>query len=237
MFTHLHNHTVYSLLDGYSKVEDMVLKAKDMGMKSIAITDHGVMYGVIDFYKACKKHNIKPIIGCEVYITDNMREKGGQRYHLILIAKNEEGYRNLCYLVSKSWQDGFYIKPRIDFDLLMKHKDGLICLSACLQGEIAHNIMKGKNDEAKDIAKKYKSLFGEDYYLDVKYHKLYEDKEVTSRVIKIGKELNIKVLCTNDSHYINKEDSVVHDLLLAIQQGRDLDDIGRLRFPNNEFYM
>lgn len=237
MFTHLHNHTVYSLLDGYSKVEDMVLKAKDMGMKSIAITDHGVMYGVIDFYKACKKHNIKPIIGCEVYITDNMKEKGGQRYHLILIAKNEEGYRNLCYLVSKSWQDGFYIKPRIDFDLLTKHKDGLICLSACLQGEIAHNIMKGKNDEAKDIAKKYKSLFGEDYYLEVQDHKLYEDKEVTSRVIKIGKELNIKVLCTNDSHYINKEDSVVHDLLLAIQQGRDLDDIGRLRFPNNEFYL
>lgn len=237
MFVHLHNHSTFSLLDGYSRVEDMVLKIKELGMESIAITDHGVMYGVIDFYKACKKHNVKPIIGCEVYITPNMKEKSNERYHLILLAKNSEGYKNLCYLVSKSWQDGFYNKARIDFDLLKDHSDGLVCLSACLQGEVAYNLMQRKYEDAKNIAMKYRNLFGEDYYLEIQDHKLFEDKEVCAGVIKIGSELGIKVVCTNDSHYINREDSIPHDLLLAIQQGRDLDDKTRLRFPNDEFYL
>lgn len=242
-FCHLHVHTEYSLLDGFSRLKWLIPKVKELGMSSCAITDHGSMFGVIDFYKACKKEGIKPIIGCEVYVAarkytdkDPMLDKRSS--HLILLAENNEGYKNLIKIVSDSYVDGFYYKPRTDKEQLRKYYDGIICLSACLNGEIPKALMQRDYEKALELAKEYRDIFGEDnFFLEVQDHKLAEDKEVNAGILKISKELGIPMVATNDSHYVNREDSKNHDVLLCIQMQKILDDPSRMKFPNDEFYI
>ncbi|MBC2578078.1 DNA polymerase III subunit alpha [Peptostreptococcus russellii] len=242
-FCHLHVHTEYSLLDGFSRLKWLIPKVKELGMSSCAITDHGSMFGVIDFYKACKKEGIKPIIGCEVYVAarkytdkDPMLDKRSS--HLILLAENNEGYKNLIKIVSDSYVDGFYYKPRTDKEQLRKYSDGIICLSACLNGEIPKALMQRDYEKALELAKEYRDIFGEDnFFLEVQDHKLAEDKEVNAGILKISKELGIPMVATNDSHYVNREDSKNHDVLLCIQMQKILDDPSRMKFPNDEFYI
>lgn len=242
-FCHLHVHTEYSLLDGFSRLKWLIPKVKELGMSSCAITDHGSMFGVIDFYKACKKEGIKPIIGCEVYVAarkytdkDPMLDKRSS--HLILLAENNEGYKNLIKIVSDSYVDGFYYKPRTDKEQLRKYSDGIICLSACLNGEIPKALMQRNYEKALELAKEYRDIFGEDnFFLEVQDHKLAEDKEVNAGILKISKELGIPMVATNDSHYVNREDSKNHDVLLCIQMQKILDDPSRMKFPNDEFYI
>ena len=242
-FCHLHVHTEYSLLDGFSRLKWLVPKIKELGMTSCAITDHGSMFGVIDFYKACKKEGIKPIIGCEVYVAprtyldkDPMLDKRSS--HLVLLAENNEGYKNLIKIVSDSYVDGFYYKPRTDKEQLRKYSKGIICLSACLNGEIPKALMQRDYEKAVKLAEEYRDIFGEDnFFLEVQDHKLAEDKEVNAGIMKISKELGIPMVATNDSHYVNREDSKNHDVLLCIQMQKVLDDPSRMRFPNDEFYI
>lgn len=249
-FVHLHNHTQYSLLDGFSRIKDMVKKAKDCGMKACAITDHGVMYGAVDFYKECKKQEIKPIIGCEVYVAARSRFdkdpiKDKHRYHLILLAKNEQGYKNLCTIVSKASTEGLYYKPRVDHDLLREYHEGLICLSACLAGEIPKalcpdadsGLVNGDMETAKAIALEYLDIFGEgNYYLEIQDQGIPVEKELNRQIAALGKDLSIPIVATNDVHYTNKEDAEFHDILLCIQMGKTIDEEDRMRFPTNEFY-
>lgn len=242
-FCHLHVHTEYSLLDGFSRLKWLIPKVKELGMSSCAITDHGSMFGVIDFYKACKKEGIKPIIGCEVYVAarkytdkDPMLDKRSS--HLILLAENNEGYKNLIKIVSDSYVDGFYYKPRTDKEQLRKHSEGIICLSACLNGEIPKALMQRDYKKAFELAKEYRDIFGEEnFFLEVQDHKLAEDKEVNAGILKISKELGIPLVATNDSHYVNREDAKNHDVLLCIQMQKILDDPSRMKFPNDEFYI
>ena len=206
-FTHLHVHTGYSLLDGSCKIKEIISRAKELNMTSLAITDHGVMYGVIDFYKEAKANGIKPILGCEVYVSPSSRfekqaKQGDRYYHLILLAKNNEGYENLTKIVSKGFTEGFYYKPRIDFELLQEYHEGIIALSACLAGEIPKLISRGREDDAKKVAKKYKDLFGEgNFYLELQNHGIPEQKFVNQSLVRIGKELDIPLVATNDIHY------------------------------------
>ena len=242
-FVHLHNHTEYSLLDGASKIKPMLQAAAKMKMPALAISDHGNMFGAVDFFFAAMKAGVKPIIGCEVYIAPGSRfEKSGKHgenyYHLMLLCKDEEGYRNLVKLVSAGYLEGFYYKPRIDKDLLAAHAKGLICLSACLKGEVPNLIIKGKVDEAREAAKYYKELFGEgNYYLELQDHKIEDQYKANEELLKFSKELNLPVVATNDCHYIEKVHSKLHDILLCIQTKRNFSDIDRMRFPSNEFYM
>ncbi|MFH0702319.1 MAG: DNA polymerase III subunit alpha [bacterium] len=239
----LHLHTEYSILDGATRISELVAYAKANNMPAVAITDHGVMYGAIEFYKAAKEEGIKPLIGCEVYITDgdiNLKEKTSEKksnYHLVLLVKDKEGYKNLVKLVSKAHLEGFYYKPRINFQLLEKYHKGLICLSGCLSGEVSKNILKKQFDKAKELASNYKKLFGEDYYIEMQDHGLEEQRKVNIELIKIAKELKIELVITNDSHYTKKQDAVCHDILLCLQTGKSKNDPSRLRFPNNEFYI
>ena len=229
-FVHLHNHTEYSLLDGMMKIESMVLKAKEFGMNSLAITDHGNLYGAIEFYQACLLHGIKPIIGSEFYITPYSRlEKSGPRQHLTLLAKSEIGYKNLLKLSSLSFIEGFYYKPRIDRSLLEKYKEGLICLSGCLQGEIPSLIVEGKIKEAENTAKYFQGLFGIDsFFLELQVHGIREEKIVAKALYAMSKSLRIPVVATNDAHYLNREDSEAHDVLLCIGTKSRLTDPGRI---------
>ncbi|MDD3420236.1 MAG: PHP domain-containing protein, partial [Candidatus Gastranaerophilales bacterium] len=237
----LHLHTEYSLLDGAMRIKDLIKFAKQNDMPAVAITDHGVMYGAIEFYCKAKEAGVKPIIGCEVYITDgdiNVKDVNNNKlYHLVLLAKNKTGYKNLVKLVSIAHTEGFYYKPRINFELLKQHSEGLICNSACLAGEVIHTLLKGTYDEAKAVAKKYKDLFGEDFYLEMQDHGLEKQKRTNPDLIKIAKELDIKLIITNDSHYLRREDEKMHDILLCLQTGRLLNETSRMRFPNSEFYM
>ena len=242
-FTHLHVHTGYSLLDGSCKIKEIISRAKELNMTSLAITDHGVMYGVIDFYKEAKAQGIKPILGCEVYVSPSSRfekqaKQGDRYYHLILLAKNNKGYENLTKIVSKGFTEGFYYKPRIDFELLQEYHEGIIALSACLAGEIPKLISRGREDDARKAAQKYKDLFGEDsFYLELQNHGIPEQKYVNQVLVKIGKELDIPLVATNDIHYINAEDAKAHDILLCIQTGKTVSDPDRMRYEGGQFFL
>jgi len=241
-FVHLHVHTEYSLLDGANKISELPARAKELGMEAIAITDHGVMFGVVDFYKQCKKVGIKPIIGCEVYVAPRTRfdkESGiDNKYsHLILLAKNETGYKNLTNLVSIGFTEGYYYKPRIDLETLEKYHDGLICLSACLAGSVNKAILKDNMEEAKKVALWHKNLFGEDYYLEVQPNGLPEQVLANQKLIQLSRELDIPLVATNDAHYLKKEDAYNHEVLLCIQTGKKMNDIDRMKMGADEFYV
>ena len=237
-FVHLHLHTEYSLLDGAARIDKVVKVAKSYGMPAIAITDHGNMYGVIPFYDACKKQGIKPILGCEFYVADDLTVKSGKskNAHLVLLAKNEEGYYNLSKLNTIAFRDGFYYKPRIDHKALEKHAGGLICLSACLAGDLAQTVLRREFDEAENLVKWFKNLFGEDYYIEIQDHGLEEQKEINPKLREIAKKYGVKTVATNDVHYINKDDAEVQDVLMCVQMGKTLNDPDRLKFSTEEFY-
>ena len=241
-FVHLHTHSHYSLLDGLSRIDELVAKAKEMRMEALAITDHGVMYGAIEFYKKAKKAGIKPIIGCEVYISENsMHDKrpniDDKRYHLILLAKDNTGYKNLIKIVSAAHLEGFYYKPRIDKNFLRKHSDGLIALSACLGGELSRAISSNSYSKAKKIALEHEEIFGKgNYYIELQEHPNIEDQNsVTPQLVKLAKETGIPIVATQDSHYTHPEDAHAHDVLLAVQTGNKLDDKDRLTMKNDDF--
>ena len=240
-FIPLHIHTEYSLLDGMIRVNDLVNYAKDNELPAIAVTDHGVMYSAIEFYELAKKAGVNPLIGCEFYVHDGDIHKQDSHhnplYHLILIAKNQQGYKNLIKLVSVAWCEGFYYKPRINFELLKEHHEGLICTSACLAGEVLKHLLAGEKDMAKEAAQRYKDLFGEDYYLELQDHGLDDQKRTNPELIKLARELDIKMVITNDSHYLRKEDADAQDTLLCLQTNANKDDEHRFSFPNNEFYI
>ena len=230
MFAHLHVHTEYSLLDGMGKIKDIVKKVKESGMTACAITDHGVGSGLPDFYAECKSQEIKPILGCEFYEAPGSRfEKKSENdeknyHHLILLAKNDQGYKNLCKLISRSNTEGFYYKPRIDQELLSKYHEGLICLSACIAGRLPRTIIKDGYEAAKEIALQYKTMFGEDYYLEIQNHGIREESIVAQELWKMSKELSIKLVCTNDCHYVNSDDSEAHEWLICMQTGKKIDE-------------
>ena len=244
MFVHLHTHTEYSLLDGSNKIKDYVKRIKELGMNAAAITDHGNMFGVINFYREANKEGIKPILGCEVYVAPNSRfDKeitGGEDryYHLILLAKNNLGYSNLMKIVSAGYIEGFYYRPRVDMEILNKYHEGIICLSACLAGEVQRYISKGLYDEACKQAIKYRDCFGEgNYFLELQDHGILEQQTVNQALIRMSKELNIPLVCTNDIHYTKAEDAIAHDLLLCIQTGKKVDDEDRMRYEGGQFYV
>lgn len=242
-FVHLHNHTEYSLLDGSARIAKLVKRAKELEMKALAITDHGVMYGVIEFYNACMSQGIKPIIGCEIYIAPRGLLKkeshvDAENYHLILLAKSNEGYKNLMKIVSTAAIEGFYYKPRADYELLKKYSGDLIALSACLGGEIQSLINNGQYETAKQKAINYNCIFGQgNFYLELQDHGLEEQKEVNKALLRMSKETGIPLVATNDVHYINREDSSAHEILLCIQTGKTIDDDDRMKYPTDEFYL
>ena len=240
-FVHLHIHSEFSLLDGANRIKDLPVRAKKLGMKAMAITDHGVMYGVIDFYKACKKEGIKPIIGCEVYVASRTRfDKEAQDkkyYHLILLAKNNKGYQNLSKLVSLGFTEGYYYKPRIDLEILEKYHEGIICLSGCLAGAVSQAILNGNIEEAENVAKWHHNVFGEDYYLEIQNNGVKEQVMVNQKIIQIARRLNIPIVATNDAHYLKKEDAYNHEVLLCIQTGKRITDEDRMRFETDELYV
>lgn len=242
-FTHLHIHTEYSILDGACRIKPLIQHVKDLGQTAIAITDHGVMHGCIDFYLECKKQGIKPIIGCEVYVAprtrfDKVHGIDNARYHLVLLAKNHNGYKNLIKLVSAAWTEGFYTKPRVDHDLLKQYHEDLICLSACLAGEIPRALMKNDYESAKNTAKWYKEVFGEgNYYLEIQDHGLEEQKKTNPYIIQIARELDIPLVATNDAHYIAKEDAEIQKILLCIQTKHTISEDTGMGFSTDEFYV
>ena len=242
-FTHLHVHTEYSLLDGSAKIKDLVKRAAELGMKSLAITDHGAMFGVMDFYKACNEAGIKPIIGCEVYVAPGSRFEKNSResvsyYHLVLLAENNEGYQNLIKLVSLGYTEGFYYKPRVDEELLRKYHKGLIASSACLAGPVPRMLLTGSYDMAKDMALKYLDIFGEgNFFLELQNHGIPEQKTVNAGLIKMSEETGIPLICTNDVHYIRQEDWEAHDVLLCIQTGKTVNDENRMRYEGNCYHL
>lgn len=242
-FTHLHVHTQYSLLDGAAAIKNLVARTKELGMDSIAITDHGAMFGVIDFYKECKKQGIKPIIGCEVYtaarkLTDKEPDKDKHQGHLVLLAKDEEGYKNLIKIVSAGYIKGYYYKPRIDKDVLREHSKGIIALSACLAGNVQNRLLIGDYQGARAEAEELLEIFGEgNFFLEIQDQGLEEEAAIKPDMIKLSKELNVPLVATNDVHYVRKEDAEAHDVLLAIQTATSINDENRMRFPNDEFYL
>ena len=243
-FTHLHVHTEYSLLDGSNKIKEYVKRVKELGMNSAAITDHGVMYGVIDFYKECKAQGIKPILGCEVYVAPDSRfdkEIGGgedRYYHLVLLAENNIGYANLSRIVSRGFTEGYYYKPRVDMELLQTYHEGIIALSACLAGEVPRYIQKGLIDEARKAAIRYRDCFGEgNYFLELQDHGIPEQKLVNTELLKLSRELSIPLVTTNDAHYTYAEDAKPHDILLCIQTGKKLADEDRMRYEGGQYYV
>lgn len=243
-FTHLHVHTGYSLLDGAAKIKDLVHRAKELGYDSLAITDHGVMYGVIEFYEACMAEGIKPILGCEVYVSPGSRfdrevGKGDERYyHLVLLAETDQGYHNLSKIVTRGFTEGFYYKPRVDMEVLEKYHEGIIALSACLAGEVATHLRKGDYDGAKEAAIKYRDVFGEDnYFLEMQDHGIPDQATVNAGIMRLSKELGIPMVVTNDSHYIYAEDWEAHDVLLCIQTNRKVQDENRMRYDGGQYYL
>ena len=243
-FTHLHVHTEYSLLDGSSKIKELTARAKELGMDSLAITDHGVMYGVIDFYKAARENGIKPIIGCEVYVApgsrfDRENVSGEDRYyHLILLAENNTGYQNLMKIVSKGFVDGFYYKPRVDYEVLTTYHEGIIALSACLAGEVQRNLERGLYEDAKKSALRYEEIFGKgNFFLELQDHGIPAQKLVNQGLMRLSKELSIELVATNDSHYIYADDAQAHDILLCIQTGKKVTDENRMRYEGGQYYL
>lgn len=243
-FTHLHVHTEYSLLDGAAKISALVSRAKELGFDSLAITDHGVMYGVIDFYKECKAQGIKPIIGCEVYVAPGSRfdkeaSPDDERYfHLLLLAENDKGYSNLSKIVTRGFTEGYYYKPRVDKELLREYSEGIICTSACLQGEVAYYIRKSLPEEARKAALEYRDIFGADnFFLEMQDHGMAEDTLVNTELLKMSEELGIPLVATNDSHYIKAEDWEAHDILLCIQTNAKVMDEKRMRYEGGQYYL
>ena len=243
-FTHLHVHTEYSLLDGSSKIKEIVKRAKELGMDSLAITDHGVMYGVIDFYKAAREAGIKPIIGCEIYVSPSSRfdkEAGvsdDRYYHLVLLAENDTGYHNLMKIVSKGFTEGFYYKPRVDYEVLEQYSEGIIALSACLAGEVARNLAKGNYEDAKESALRYERIFGKgNFFLELQDHGIPTQKTVNAGILRLSRELGIELVATNDIHYIFEEDSVPHDILLCIQTQKKVSDNDRMKYEGGQYYL
>ena len=242
-FVHLHVHSEYSLLDGACRISRMAQRAKELGQTALAITDHGVMYGAVAFYQACKDAGVKPIIGCEVYVatgarTEKTRQPEGDYSHLILLCENETGYRNLCYLVSVGFTEGFYLKPRIDWPLLKQHSEGLICLSGCIAGEIPKRILRQDYPGAKKLALELKELFGPDrFYLEIQNHGIGEELRVRTALFQMSQELDIPLAATNDAHYLERSDAKIHDVLLCIQTGRTVDEPMRMRFEGEEYYL
>ncbi|GMK46945.1 DNA-directed DNA polymerase [Paenibacillus glycanilyticus] len=241
-FVHLHVHSEYSLLDGAARIRDLVARAAELGMKSLALTDHGVMYGAIPFYRACLAQGIKPIIGCEMYFTAGSRfEKGSRKdnpiYHLILLAKNETGYRNLMKLVSIGHLEGFHYKPRVDPEVLEAHSEGLVCLSSCLHGEISQHLLHDRREEALAAALRYKRIFGDDFYLELQDHGMLDQKKVAAAMIELARETGIKLTATNDVHYLTPEDAAVQDVLICIGTGKSVDDTDRMKIGTDQLYM
>ncbi|MGN1001247.1 MAG: DNA polymerase III subunit alpha [Oscillospiraceae bacterium] len=242
-FVHLHVHSEYSLLDGACRIDDLAERARELGQTAIAITDHGVMYGAVAFYKAAKKAGVKPIIGCEVYVAPGSRfgrehSTDSNYSHLILLCKNETGYRNLCYLVSMGFTEGFYIKPRIDWELLRQHAEGLICLSGCIAGYIPQKLLAGEYAEARAKALELRELFGPDsFYLELQDHGDIDEKRAMNGLLRISEETGIPTVVTNDAHYLKRQDATSQDVLLCIQTGKTLDEPGRMRFSGQEFYL
>ena len=242
-FTHLHVHTEYSLLDGSCKMKELTGRAKELGMNSLAITDHGVMYGVIDFYKAAKEAGIKPIIGCEVYVSPGSRfdkEAGvseDRYYHLVLLAENNQGYANLVKIVSKGFVEGFYYKPRVDYEVLEQYHEGIIALSACLAGEVPRYLQRGMYEDAVKAAKRYESIFGKgNFFLELQDHGIPEQRTVNMSLVRMSEELGIDLVATNDVHYTFAEDAVPHDILLCIQTGKKVSDENRMRYEGGQYY-
>lgn len=237
-FTHLHVHTQYSLLDGTPRIDEIVQKAKELGFTSLAITDHGVMYGAVEFFEEATKCGIKPIIGCEVYTAKGSRLSRDADYgHLVLLCKNEVGYKNLMTLVSVAYQEGYYYKPRVDKELLAKHCEGLVALSGCLKGEVSSYILAGDYERAKRSACEFKAIFGEDFYLEIQNHGMEEESKVRESMVRLSDDTGIPLVATNDVHYVKREDSILQDVLTCIQTGKKLDDPDRLRFFGDEFYL
>ena len=244
-FVHLHVHTEYSLLDGFCRIDGLAKRVRELGQTAVAITDHGVMYGAVDFYRACKKEGVKPIIGCEVYVApagrtrfQKVHEFDAESRHLVLLCRDEEGYRNLSYMVSKAFVEGFYIKPRVDMDLLRSHSRGLIALSACLAGEIPKRLVNGSYDAARDYALEMRDIFGGDgFYLELQDHGIRDQAVVNAGLLRIHEETGIPLVCTNDCHYLAPEDAESHDVLLCIQTGKLLEDENRMRYEPRRFYL
>ena len=243
-FTHLHVHTEYSLLDGSSKIKEITSRAKELGMKSLAITDHGVMYGVIDFYKAAKEVGIKPILGCEVYVAPGSRfdkqpgESESRYYHLVLLAENNTGYKNLMKIVSRGFTEGFYYKPRVDYEVLEQFHEGIIALSACLAGEVQRYLARGMYEAGCEAAKRYEGIFGKgNFFLELQDHGIPEQKYVNPQLIRMSQELGIDLVCTNDVHYTYAQDADAHDIILCIQTGKKVTDENRMRYDGGQYYL
>ena len=243
-FAHLHVHTEYSLLDGSNKIKEYVKRVKELGMDSAAITDHGVMYGVIDFYRAAKAEGIKPILGCEVYVAPNSRfDKeitGGEDryYHLVLLAENNTGYANLMKIVSRGFTEGYYNRPRIDMEVLNEFHEGIIALSACLAGEVQRYIAKGLYDEARKSALKYECCFGKgNYFLELQDHGIPEQQQVNMELMRMSRELQIPLVATNDVHYTYASDAESHDILLCLQTQKKLADEDRMRYEGGQYFV
>jgi DNA polymerase-3 subunit alpha len=242
-FVHLHNHTHYSLLDGACRIEDLIKMAHLFKMPALAITDHGNMFGTVHFYKEALKAGIKPIIGMEAYIAPKTRldksgGKGGGEtaFHLIILARNNDGYKNLMKLNSIGYMEGFYYKPRIDKEILKEHAEGLVVLSSCIKGEIPYKIIHGDSDGAFQAASFYKEVFGENFYLEIQDHGIPEEKTAIKGIFDLSRRLEIQVVATNDTHYLKRDHSKAHDILLCIQTNKNLDDLNRMRFATDEVY-
>ena len=242
-FVNLHVHTEYSLLDGACRIKELIARIKELGQTAVAITDHGNMYGAVEFWNAAKAEGVKPVIGCEVYVARRTRHDREPKldaspYHLILLCENNEGYRNLVKLVSLASIEGFYNKPRVDLELLKKYHSGLICMSACLAGEIPRLLVDGHYDEAKSVALKYRDIFGEDnYFIEIQNHGIKEELKILPLLYKLSSETGIPLAATNDCHYIEKKDAEMQNVLLCIQTGKTLSDPNAMHFETEEFYV
>ena len=243
-FTHLHVHTEYSLLDGSNKIKEYVARVKELGMDSAAITDHGVMYGVIDFYRAARAEGINPILGCEVYVAPGSRfdrEAGSgedRYYHLVLLAENNQGYANLMKIVSKGFTEGFYYKPRVDLAVLKEYHEGIIALSACLAGEVARYLQRGMYEDAKAAALRYQDIFGKgNFFLELQDHGIPAQRLVNQELLRMHEETGIDLVTTNDVHYTRAEDADPHDILLCLQTNKKLADEDRMRYEGGQYYV
>ncbi|MBQ8505814.1 MAG: DNA polymerase III subunit alpha [Clostridia bacterium] len=241
MFAHLHLHTEYSLLDGACRIKPLMKRLKELGMRSCAITDHGVMYGVLDFYRAAKAEGIHPVIGCEVYVCADMENKSGgfrEQSHLILLCENQKGYENLSALVSEGWTRGFYYRPRVDYELLKKHSEGLICMSACLSGDIPKLLLDRRDNDARAMAQRYLDIFGRgNFFIEIQDHGIPEQKQVLPRLVKLAREMDIPLVCTNDCHYLEQADAEMQEILMCIQTGKTLEDENRMKMNSDQMYL